>query len=290
MNGLPKEVQLKCETLLAAPLLHIETVSGGDINEARLLHTPKGSFFLKMNSVAHAAQLFETESKGLQLLGQSKYLYTPNVIAFDNVGSTAFLLMEYVPSGNKTNSFWKHFGSNLALLHNNSTHTSFGLDHNNFIGRLPQSNTFESTWPGFYSNQRLLPQIKLAVNSKLISTSDSNLFEQLFTKLDSICPTESPTLIHGDLWCGNFLANQSEGAVLIDPSVSYAHREMDLAMSHLFGGFSPLFYRSYNETYPLEKGFEDRMDIYQLYYLLAHVNLFGGSYVRSAMNIAKRYS
>ncbi len=111
----------------------------------------------------------------------------------------------------------------------------------------------------------------------------------MISRIPEICPPESPALIHGDLWSGNFLPNTDQQVVLIDPAVAYAHREMDLAMSQLFGGFSNLFYESYDNHFRLEPGFQQRVDIYQLYYLLVHVNLFGRSYAGAVERIANRY-
>ncbi|MFK7933996.1 MAG: fructosamine kinase family protein, partial [Saprospiraceae bacterium] len=141
----------------------------------------------------------------------------------------------------------------------------------------------------FYTNERLLPQIKLAVDSNLLNTNDLKEVERLCKQLGNICPTEPATLIHGDLWSGNYVAAGGEEAVLIDPSVSYAHREMDLAMTQLFGGFERSFYYHYQNIYPLEMGYEERVPIYQLYYLLVHVNLFGGSYVDVVRKILQRF-
>lgn len=135
-----------------------------------------------------------------------------------------------------------------------------------------------------------MPQIKLAVHANLLNKADFDQFAKLFKKLPAICPTEKPALIHGDLWSGNFMVGPKREVVLIDPSTSFAHREMDLAMTQLFGGFDEAFYNTYQEVFPLENGFDQRVEIYQLYYLLVHLNLFGGGYGNSVRNILKRFS
>jgi len=286
---IPSAVQLRCEDILAAPLLSIESISGGDINQARLLKTENQSCFLKMNTLPQSLQMFETEAKGLQLILQSKAIDTPEIIHFGTADGTAFLLLSYVSLATKTDVFWQNFGRSLALLHRDNSHSHFGLDHANFIGSLDQANDFETSWTAFYVNQRIEPQLKTAINSGCLNKTHTKAFHRLFNQLDELLPQEVPALTHGDLWSGNFLVGQNQKAVLIDPAVSFAHREMDLAMSHLFGGFSQIFYDVYQATYPLENGFHDRMDIYQLYYLMVHVNLFGGSYVEAVNQILEKY-
>jgi len=293
---IPPDVQLKCESILAAPIQSIEIISGGDINQARLIKTASRtsdqdgtSYFLKMNALPQSLHMFETEAKGLQLLQQSKSILTPKVISFGKAHNTAFLLLAYISPAPKTDEFWKNFGQSLALLHRNNTQSEFGLNHQNYIGSLKQTNHFEKNWKAFYINQRIAPQLKLAVDSGKMNTIQMKAFDKLFIKLNELLPIEPASLTHGDLWSGNFLVNKSQQAILIDPAVSYAHREMDIAMTYLFGGFSQTFYNAYQNTYPLAKDFQKRMDIYQLYYLMVHVNLFGGSYIGSVNTILQKY-
>ena len=241
-----------------------------------------------MNSASNGDELFESEIKGLKLLNVSKTIKIPNVIHSSKVGNVSFLLLEYIEKGIPTNDFWTSFGYQLAAMHKTSN-DYFGLDSNNFIGSLPQQNIPKDNWIDFFICERIQPQINLAISLSLIETKTINLFEKLFTKLKDIFPKESPSLIHGDLWNGNFLADQENQPVIFDPSVSYSHREMDLAMSLLFGGFGNQFYQSYNDAFPLEKGFQSRVEIYQLYYLMVHVNIFGSSYLSSVKNILSRH-
>ena len=169
------------------------------------------------------------------------------------------------------------------------TNDFFGLDHSNFIGHLPQQNNFHTSWSDFFIQERLQPQINLAQKRNLLPLSTVQDFKFLFQKIPEICPRELPGLIHGDLWNGNFMIGKNGEAVLIDPSVSFAHREMDLAMARLFGGFDQKFYKTYHSEFPLESGFEERMEIYQLYYLMVHVNLFGSSYLPSVNRILNKF-
>lgn len=285
---LPAPILQQCCLILDADIRSVRQVAGGDINQARLLDTSRGRFFLKMNQGTQAATMFEAEAKGLDLLRKTKTLRIPQTVAAGDTPEGAFLLMEYVETGRRAEGFWEVFGPGLALLHRH-TSAQFGLDHPNFIGSLPQSNLPHPTWPAFYAAERLQPQLDLALQSKQLGMADALRFEKLYNKLPDLCPGEPPALTHGDLWSGNFLIGPDNEPVLIDPSVSYAHREMDLAMSRLFGGFDRAFYCSYEEAWPLAPGFEQRLPVYQLYYLMVHVNLFGGGYAGSVRSVLERY-
>ncbi|MBV6442888.1 MAG: hypothetical protein DYG98_19525 [Haliscomenobacteraceae bacterium CHB4] len=267
----------------------VQTVAGGDIHRAARLDAADGrQFFLKYNTVAQAAEMFHTEALGLALLGASRIIAVPKIYGHGVIGEWSFLLLEYIRPGHRNRVFWEDFGTSLATLHGTSS-AQFGFAHDNFIGSLPQSNKRRDTWQSFYSEERLLPQMRLARTQNRLNAADEQNLEKLCFKLSSICPDEPPSLTHGDLWSGNFLCNSDSKPVLIDPAASFAHREMDLAMSRLFGGFDPHFYQSYESARPLAPGFEERLEVYQLYYLLVHVNLFGGGYVDSVRRILKRH-
>lgn len=285
---LPQKIKTSCEKALGQPIDRITAVSGGDINQARLLHTQKGIFFLKYNTSDEAPDMLAVESKGLERIAASDSIRVPTVIGMDTTAEGAFLLLEYIPSGKANSSFWISFGKALARMHR-SRQDHFGLDHDNYIGRLPQSNTPQKDAVTFLIEDRLEPQCRMAVDRQLMSSADWQDANTLFRRLPQLIPAESPSLIHGDLWSGNFVVGENSQAVLIDPAVCYGLREMDLAMSLLFGGFDALFYQSYQEAYPLKNDWEQRMDLYQLYYLLAHLNMFGRSYLGSVQRILRTY-
>ncbi len=232
--------------------------------------------------------MFEAEAVGLALLASANAIRIPAVIGFGDTPEGGFLLLEYIETDFRPLDFWEKFGIGLATLHR-STAPSFGLGHDNFIGSLRQQNCQHNTWPDFYIHERLLPQLDIAKQNDQLQSVDFQQFEQFFKLLQGLCPTEPPALIHGDLWSGNFLCDTKGNPVIFDPAVSYAHREMDLAMSRLFGGFERPFYRSYEEAWPMAPGYEQRLPVYQLYYLLVHVNLFGGGYVGSVRSILKQF-
>ncbi len=277
---LPTAIQQKCREILGTDIHSTVPISGGDINKAMLLETDMGRFFLKMNDSANAGSMFETEAAGLLMLADCGAIRIPDVIGYASTAAGSFLLLEYIETGFRPDGFWGNFGVALAQLHRKSSPT-FGFGHDNFIGSLPQQNCQHDDWPTFFIHERLLPQLAIAQQGNRLQSTDFQRFEQFFKRLPDLCPTEPPALIHGDLWSGNFLCAANGKPVLIDPAATYSHREMDLAMSRLFGGFERPFYRSYEEAWPLAPGFEERLPVYQLYYLLVHVNLFGGGYLRS---------
>ncbi|MEO1261931.1 MAG: fructosamine kinase family protein [Bacteroidota bacterium] len=285
---LPPALHQRCQQILGTTIHKVEFVGGGDINQARLLKAAKGHFFIKINKADFALEMFEKEAKGLALLKKSQAIRTPEVIAFDQTENESFLLLEYLEKGYRSEGFWEEFGQSLAALHR-TTSNQFGLDHSNYIGSLSQPNGHHDTFIDFYINERLQPQLDLARNSKELTVRDEKHFKNLYKKLPELLPDEPPALIHGDLWSGNFLVGAEGGPVLIDPSVAFSHRELDLGMSRLFGGFDRTFYRAYEAAYPLAPGFEKRLPIWQLYYLLVHVNLFGGGYVGSVRRIVEKF-
>lgn len=285
---LPEAVKSACEDILGQHLLSSTILSGGDINEARLLETAAGPVFLKMNSRPAAAAMLEAEAKGLKQLTKANVLRTPLVLGLGQAGGFAFLLLEYISEGRPGPNFWEDFGAGLAALHRVSNEL-FGLSYDNFIGSLPQGNNRQERWATFYIGERLQPQVKQALAAGLLWDGAERQFDSLYEHISDVCPDEPSALIHGDLWSGNFLVGPNSQPVLIDPSVCFAHREMDLAMSRLFGGFAPAFYQAYQESFPTAAGLEDRLDIYQLYYLLVHVNLFGGGYSQSVRQVIRRY-
>lgn len=259
-------------------------VGGGCINHGGKLVTTKGQFFLKWNNAKKYPGMFDAESKGLQLLQQPQAINIPQVMGFGEENSFQFLILEFIEQKSRVKNYWRFLGEQLAKLHSQHSDT-YGLDHDNYIGSLPQKNDQNTSWINFFIEQRLEVQLKLAGSSGNVDSAFRKKFATLFSKLPSLLPEEKPSLIHGDLWSGNLITDEKGEPCLIDPAVYYGNREADLAMTKLFGGFDSEFYHTYDECFPLQDGFESRLDLYNLYPLLVHVNLFGGSYRRSIENI-----
>jgi len=271
---------------LGIKLQSYRAVGGGCINQAIQLKTDDGHLFLKYTSASEST-MFDAEAKGLQVLMKSSKLKIPEVLGSGTIDGKSYLLLEWIESGHASINFWKIFGDGLAKLHK-TTAKHFGLDHSNFIGRLSQSNRYHENWYEFFINERLTPQLKMAHDRGLVDRRILTDFELLFPKLETLIPEEPPALIHGDLWSGNFLTDEHSKPVLIDPAIHYGHRETELAFTHLFGGFDSIFYETYQDCYPLEKGFGERIDIHNLYPLLVHVNLFGTSYLSGIKQTLQR--
>ncbi|MDH5682180.1 MAG: fructosamine kinase family protein, partial [Spirochaetota bacterium] len=253
------------------------SISGGCINNAMSIQTSLGdTLFLKFNPKSPAG-MFKAEADGLAELGKCDSLLIPKVMAYSDAGSeiTPFILMEYIVSGQKTKSFWEDFGRGFAAVHR-ITEKRFGFGEDNFIGSSPQVNGWMDNWVDFYREKRLGQQIELAKKNNLWSTGPEKLWNILSAKLEELIgePEEPASLLHGDLWSGNYIVGPRGEAGLIDPAVYYGNREADLAMTELFGGFDSRFYDAYRESYLLAPGYPDRVDIYKLYHLINHLNLF----------------
>jgi fructosamine-3-kinase len=265
-----------------------EQVHGGDINEAYCLITSNGKFFLKVNENAECLFMFEREANGLDLLRKNCTLIIPQVIKYGSVGDQHYLLLEWLEKGSPRNNVWEKFGDRLALMHKRPQQY-FGLGEDNYIGSRRQINDQHNEWHSFYAERRIMSLVYSLFYSKIFSSKDLKDAEKFCTKLKNIFPTEPPALLHGDLWAGNFLISSNGEAAIYDPAVYYGHREMDIGMSKLFGGFDQRFYEAYHYTYPLEKGWENRLPVTQLYPLLVHSVLFGGHYISNARDIIKKF-
>ncbi len=291
---LPKSVIIEIEQKLSplagnhTKVSSIHPVHGGDINRAFRLTTTHGQYFLKYNLARKHPGMFEKEVLGLELLRKPGAPRVPEVVAFDETGEFGWLLLEYIEPGSPGDIFWEDFGFSLAELHKNSN-PFFGLDHDNYIGSLPQSNPNHASWHEFFIEERLHPQLIMAHKKGLADHRLLKQFESLYCVIPDVFPSEPPSLVHGDLWSGNFICDEKGKPCIIDPSVYYGFREMDIAMSKLFGGFSSQFYESYHNAFPMAPGWESRIGICQLYPLMVHVNLFGGGYLASVKDIVGRF-
>lgn len=269
----------------------VRPLGGGDINEAYLVELSDGRrLFAKCNRTADKS-MFPSEAKGLEWLGEARALRVPRVLAVSNedTDQTSFLVLEYLEPGRRSADFEEQLGRGLARLHRFGAQ-NFGLDHDNFIGSLPQCNRARSTWPEFFRRERLEPQLERAEQVSLFTARHRRMFDALFDKLDDLCgPAEPPSRLHGDLWGGNLHVDDHGAPALIDPAVYAGHREMDLAMMQLFGGFGERVFAAYDEAYPRAPGHRDRVPLYQLYPLMVHVNLFGTGYVGSVERALSQY-
>lgn len=270
-------------------IVKTQGLSGGDINDVHRIDFNSGkSYCLKLNSANSFPGMFEAEHKGLNLLRQNSSFIIPEVVQTGTIQNQSYLLMNYIPRGLKGKTFSEQFGRSLAEMHHVSSST-FGLDHDNYIGSLVQINQHFDSWNDFFRESRLVPQLKMARDLGKVSAETVRLFDRLFSKLHNLFPEESAALIHGDLWNGNQMTAMDGTPVLIDPAVAFSHREMDLAMMKLFGGFDHHIFEVYHEVFPLENEWEKRTELCNLYPLMVHVNLFGGHYSHQVQGILEAY-
>jgi fructosamine-3-kinase len=270
----------------AIKIFDFKQLHGGSVNFSYQLISSKGSYFIKINKQKEYPQMFEKELNGLNHLG--RFFTVPEFICKGEFGGLSFLVLNFKETYQANNSFWKVFGEKLAHLHQQSAEY-FGYKVDNYNGSLIQINSQKQTWSDFFIENRLMAQCQLARDNQSIDSKFVSQFEKIYPKIASLFPTEKPALLHGDLWSGNYLVGKNNTPILIDPAVYYGHREVDIAMSLLFGGFDKRLYTHYNEQFPLEKGWESRVDIANLYPLMVHVNLFGSSYAQRVNSVIKRF-
>ncbi len=255
-------------------------LSGGDINDAYQISLADGTQLFVKTHANPPLGMYEAEARGLRWLAEADAIRTPRVIALSDA-RPAFLALELMKSAKRESGFDETLGRSLAALHGFGA-PSFGLDHDNFIGRLAQPNAVADDWAAFYWSSRLEPQLRLAGDRGLLDAATRSGFEVLERVLpDRVGAAEPPSRLHGDLWGGNLHVDDAGQPALIDPAVYGGHREIDLAMMRLFGGFSERVFAAYAEARPLAAGAHERVALYQLYPLLVHVNLFGGTYLAS---------
>ena len=264
--------------------LDIQPLSGGDINDTYKINTAENAYVIKLNQASRFPKMFEIEAKSLDVLRKTKSFIIPKVIGFGNYEQHTYLILDHIKSVSGQD-FSENFAIALAKLHQHQSE-NFGLDFDNYIGRLKQINLPRSqNAVDFYINLRLEPQFKMA---KEKGFEFKNL-GQFYKNLESIIPQEKSSLIHGDLWAGNYLISKDARPCIFDPAIAYAPREMDLAMMKLFGGYPQEVFKIYDELFPLPKDWELRIGLWQLYYILVHLNLFGASYLGQARQILKQF-
>lgn len=280
----------KIENQLKKKIKWMSSLSGGCISNAyKLDFEDKSSAFLKFNSSV-GNEMFKKEANGLIELKKASAIRIPEVFYFDS----ELIITELINPSTKKKDFFSDFGRLFANLHKFKSE-NYGFYEDNFIGSNPQINIPEAEekndWIKFYFNKRILYQYKLAEKNGYSNSELKNRIAKLENKIEEILSGSDnlKSLLHGDLWSGNFMVDENGEACLIDPAVYYGNREADLAMTKLFGGFSQEFYKAYNETLPLPDGYEFRENIYKLYHVLNHLNLFGGGYYSQAMSLIKYY-
>jgi protein-ribulosamine 3-kinase len=256
-----------------------QPVAGGDISQAYIVSDQRKNYFVKINSLDFLDN-FQQEATGLKFLQQCYHFVVPQVIGLGSANQQSYLILDYL----KLNSFGdeKRFAESLAALHQITT-KQFGFETNNYIGKNPQLNRWSTSWADFFIDYRLQPQFEMLFQKKSITQElqvTKQKLEELLTRCFSILNQHSPlpSLVHGDLWQGNFSYSHLGNPVIFDPACYFADSEVDLAMLELFGSPSSEFYTTYYRLQPRKTGYQIRKKIYNLYHLLNHANLFGTAY------------
>ncbi|RDE27322.1 fructosamine kinase [Parageobacillus thermoglucosidasius] len=276
---------MSAETILREALQHIgdstpiqqyRRIHGGDINDSFSVLSGKQHYFIKIRRFP-PPRFFECEKTGLETLRSAGAIRVPRVYGVKETNDYGFLILEWI-EGKETKKTVEQLGHAIARLHQ-CYGSSFGFAEDNYIGLLPQKNGWYKNWVDYFRECRLLPQIELAEQKGRMPLQRRNKLEKLLSSLERWLPKDCfPSLLHGDLWGGNWIAGASGVPYLIDPSVFYGHYEFEIAFTELFGGFPSRFYEAYNELMPLSSDYHERKQLYQLFYLLVHLNLFGESY------------
>ncbi len=261
-----------------------QSISGGCINTTCLIEDNTRRFFVKLNH-ASAQEMFAAESAGLEEIITTGAICAPQPLCFGTVESQAYLVMEYIETGAADKNSMALFGQRLVTMHRAQAQ-QYGWKIANTIGATPQVNTLDGNWCHFWQEQRLAPQLELAARNGYEGRLQTR-GERLLTELPLLLADHQPpaSLLHGDLWSGNYTIDAQGMPVIFDPAVYFGDREADMAMTELFGGFSPDFYHAYREAWPLPPEYAIRKTLYNLYHILNHANLFGGSYISQAENM-----
>jgi protein-ribulosamine 3-kinase len=263
----------------------LRAVGGGCINNGAVLETETSeSFFLKTNPNA-PQDMFEREAEGLEAISKNDGPKVPRPF----LAGRNFLLLENLSPAARPRDYWLVFGRKLAALHNH-THDQFGFPHDNYIGSTPQPNSWIENGHAFFAENRLIYQARLATQRGLLGRADMHQVERMAASLPEIVPVQPASLIHGDLWSGNVMTDETGSPAIIDPAAHFGWAEAELGMTTLFGSFPEEFYQAYEEVRPLELGYRERYPIYNLYHLLNHLNLFGRGYSGQVSSILRRYS
>lgn len=279
--------QISASTGISFVTKKISAVGGGCINESYCIESNGQRFFVKLNSVDNLL-MFETEAAGLQEIYNSRTLRVPVPVCWGKNKTSAWLVLEHLEMGSAGRSGAELLGQGLAAMHRHSS-GKFGWARDNTIGATPQVNEFSSNWIQFWHEHRLGYQLQLARangHTGKLQTRGEQLMAELAIFFPGPLPV--PSLLHGDLWSGNYAFDSAGQPLLFDPAVYYGDRETDLAMTELFGGFSATFYAAYREAYPLDPGYATRKILYNLYHILNHLNLFGGGYLNQAEQMMSR--
>ncbi|WP_298817023.1 fructosamine kinase family protein [Chloroflexus sp.] len=289
--NLPPTVANLVTTALGHPIERVDLLGGSFGAHLARITAGGQRFALKWATRGLPAAMVAAEAHGLRTLAAINTIRVPTVIfaCEADAQQPALVLSEWIESDGKPLDSVQ-LGEQLAALHRCAA-PAYGLDRDNFIGGTPQLNGWMDDWIAFFRDRRLMPQIELASRNGRLPSSRRQALDRVLNRLEQWLDgvPRVPSLIHGDLWSGNVITGRDGMPVVIDPAISYSDREAELAFTELFGGFSARFYAAYQAVWPLAPGYHERRDLYNLYHLLNHLNLFGEGYGAQVDAIARRY-
>lgn len=272
------------------PVRSLTSAGGGDINRAARAELADGTSVFVKHRPGAPPGTYAVEADGLDWLAKAGSLRIPDVRGVGDDSEPRILVLEWIEQGRRGPAHDEELGRGLAALHTAGA-DRFGYPIDNLIGSIAQPNGRRRDWPSFYGEQRILAMTRTAIDNGRLPASFGARAERLATRLPELLgPPEPPARLHGDLWSGNAIADSSGAPVIVDPAVYGGHREVDLAMMRLFGGFSDRVFAAYEEVAPLAPGASERVRLLQLYPLVVHVVLFGGSYVGSVDRTLEAYA
>ncbi|MBZ8178670.1 fructosamine kinase family protein [Oscillatoria salina] len=277
--------QISTHTQEKFKLENRRSVGGGCINQCYCLEGQNCNYFLKINS-ASFADMFAAEALGLKQMYETQTIRVPKPICWGTVDQTAYIVMEWLEFGSSSSETSTEMGRKLAAMHQTKGADKFGWDTNNTIGSTPQINTWTENWADFFAEHRIGYQLRLAKRKGGSFPDTNEVISQVRAILADRQP--QPSLVHGDLWSGNAASTVTGEPVILDPATYWGDREVDVAMTELFGGFPAAFYRGYNEVWQLDEGYKQRKTLYNLYHILNHFNLFGGGYGSQASRMLQQ--
>ncbi|WP_026733942.1 fructosamine kinase family protein [Fischerella sp. PCC 9605] len=260
------------------------SVGGGCINQGYAVSDSKRTYFIKLNQASQVA-MFEAEAVGLEQMFATATIRVPKPICWGTAGNSGYLVLEWLEMDSGNSKAWEEMGRKLAQMHKATSQSGFGWDINNTIGSTPQINTWTSDWAEFFGKHRLGYQFQLGRRRGGRFPQAEELLKAI---PELLAHDPQPSLVHGDLWGGNAGCTVQGEPVIFDPATYFGDREVDIAMTELFGGFPAAFYRGYDEVFPLDPGYEKRKTLYNLYHIINHFNLFGGGYESQANSMIAR--
>ena len=261
------------------------SVGGGCINQGYQIQGNNTKYFVKINQ-ASQVEMFAAEALGLQQMYATETITIPQPVCWGTAENSCYIVIEWFELGGGNNNSWQSMGRQLAAMHRRGTSDRFGWERNNTIGSTPQINTWMDNWADFFAQQRIGYQLKLAKRRGGNFPDTNKIIEAIARRLSDRNPVSS--IVHGDLWSGNAAILADGSPTIFDPATYYGDRETDIAMTELFGGFPAAFYDGYNQEWSLDEGYSQRKDIYNLYHVLNHFNLFGGGYGSQAKRIMQK--